>query len=90
MKRRFAVLGAALATVAVPVVLVGSTAFAQAPGGYGYGPGGYGYGPGGYGMMGHGMMGGYYGGNGYYGPQSQAPNGTQGYYHGWGCSGWDW
>ncbi|MCL4535750.1 MAG: hypothetical protein M1370_11410 [Bacteroidetes bacterium] len=82
MKRRFAVLGAALATAAALVVLVGSTAFAQVPGGYGYGPGGYG--------NGYGMMGGYYGGSGYYGPQSQAPNGTQGYYHGWGCGGWDW
>ncbi len=86
MKRRFAVLGAALATAAALVVLVGSTAFAQVPGGYGYGPGGYGNG---YGMMGRGMMGGYNSwgyqqapnnGNGYYGPQGQAPNGSQGYY----------
>ncbi len=76
MRRRFAVLGAALGTAAALVVLVGSTAFAQVPGGYGYGPGGYG--------NGYGMMGGYNG----WGYQ-QAPSNWNGYY-GWGCGGWDW
>ena len=71
MKRKLAILGAVVALGLA--VLVGGTAFAQVPGGFGFGPmGGYGMGPG--------MMGGYYGGNGYYGQQPQAPNGPQGYY----------
>ncbi len=53
MKRRIAVLGTALASVALLAVLAAGTAFAQTPGG-GYGPG-WGCGPGG-------MMGGWWGG----------------------------
>lgn len=94
MRRRFALLGTAIAAAAALVVLVGSIAFAQVPGGYGYGPNGYGTGGygNGYGMMGRGMMGGYNSwgyqqapnnGNGYYGSQPQAPAPSQGY-NGWG------
>ena len=63
MRRRLALLGTALAIVAMLTVLVASTAFAQTPGpvwgyGSGWGMGGYG---GGWGM-GPNMMGGYHGG----------------------------